>query len=114
MAIKKVGVVGGGLMGSGIAQTAAQSGYDVLMAEVSDELLARGEQRVNGAWEMLVGKGKLDEQQAREYRGRFRGTTNLDEFAGCDLVIEAIIENLDEKRTLYKRLDQIVQRGALL
>jgi 3-hydroxybutyryl-CoA dehydrogenase len=114
MAIKKVGVVGGGLMGSGIAQTAAQSGYDVLMAEVSDELLARGEQRVNGAWKMLVRKGKLDEQQADEYRGRFRGTTTLDEFADCDLVIEAIIENLDEKRTLYRRLDQIVQPGALL
>jgi 3-hydroxybutyryl-CoA dehydrogenase len=114
MAIKTVGVVGGGLMGSGIAQICAQSGYDVLMAEINDELLARGEQRVNGAWAMLLSKGKITAEQADEYRGRFRGTTNLDEFATCDLVIEAIIENVDEKKTLYHRLDAIVQPGALL
>ena len=58
MAIKKVGVIGGGLMGSGIAQTAAQAGYDVTLAEVNQELLDRGMGRVNGAWNMLKGKGK--------------------------------------------------------
>ncbi len=114
MAMRKVGVVGGGLMGSGIAQTAAQSGFDVIMAEVNDELLARGEQRVHGAWTMLANKGKISEEQAREYRGRFRGTTDLQQFADCDLVIEAIIENLDEKRALYKQLDAIVQPNAIL
>jgi 3-hydroxybutyryl-CoA dehydrogenase len=114
MAIKAVGVVGGGLMGSGIAQICAQSGYDVLMAEINDELLARGEQRVNGAWAMLLAKGKITEEQAGEYRARFRGTTNLDEFATCDLVIEAIIEQIEEKKTLYRRLGAIVQPDALL
>jgi len=114
MAIKKVGVVGGGLMGSGIAQIAAQSGYTVVMGEVSDELLARGEQRVIDAWTMLVAKGKIGDDQAGEYQSRFRGTTHLEDFVDCDLVIEAIIENLDEKKTLYQRLDTIVQPSAIL
>ncbi len=114
MAIKKVGVIGGGLMGSGIAQTAAQSGYDVLLAEVNQELLDKGMSRVHGAWQMLAGKGKITEQQAEEYRGNIRGTLDLDEFADRDLVIEAIIENLDAKRELFGKLDKIVQPSAVL
>ncbi|HKV83981.1 MAG TPA: 3-hydroxybutyryl-CoA dehydrogenase [Ktedonobacterales bacterium] len=114
MTIKKVGVIGGGLMGSGIAQTAAQAGYDVVLAEVNQELLDRGMKRIHGAWEMLQGKGKITPAQVAEYRGRVRGTLDLQEFSDRDLVIEAIIENLDEKKTLYRRLDQIVPAGALL
>ena len=114
MAIKKVGVVGGGLMGSGIAQTIAQSGYDVLMLEVNQELLDRGVERVQGAWSMLQGKGRITETQVGEYRGRFRGTLDLEEFADRDLVIEAIIENLDAKRSLFKRLDAITPGDAIL
>ncbi len=114
MAIKKVGVVGGGLMGSGIAQTAAQAGYDVLMAEVNQELLDRGIGRVEGAWKMLSGKGRITEDQAGEYRGRFRGTLNMEEFSDRDLVIEAIIENQDEKRKLFAQLDKITPKRALL
>jgi len=114
MAIKKVGVVGGGLMGSGIAQTAAQVGYDVLMAEVNQELLDRGIGRVEGAWKMLSGKGRITEDQAGEYRGRFRGTLDLEEISDRDLVIEAIIENQDEKRKLFAQLDKITSKTALL
>jgi 3-hydroxybutyryl-CoA dehydrogenase len=114
MAIKKVGVVGGGLMGSGIAQTAAQAGYDVIMAEVNQELLDRGIGRVEGAWKMLGGKGRITEDQAGEYRGRFRGTLDLEEFADRDLVVEAIIENQDEKRKLFAQLDRITPKKALL
>ncbi len=114
MAIKKVGVVGGGLMGSGIAQTIAQSGYDVLMLEVNQELLDRGVDRVQGAWKMLQGKGRITEEQVGEYRRRFRGTLDLEEFADRDLVIEAIIENLDAKRDLFKRLDAITGSDAIL
>ena len=114
MAIKTVGVVGGGLMGSGIAQTAAQAGYDVLLAEVNQELLDRGMQRVHGAWEMLTGKGRITASQAEEYRGRIRGTLDLNAFADRDLVIEAIIENLDAKRTLFRTLDGIVPAGRIL
>jgi 3-hydroxybutyryl-CoA dehydrogenase len=114
MAIKKVGVVGGGLMGSGIAQTAAQAGYDVIMAEVNQELLDRGIERVEGAWKMLSGKGRITEDQAGEYRGRFRGTLNMEDFSDRDLVIEAIIENQDEKRKLFSQLDKITPKKALL
>ena len=114
MAIKKVGVVGGGLMGSGIAQTAAQAGYDVIMAEVNQELLDRGIGRVEGAWKMLSGKGRISEEQASEYRGRFRGTLNMEDFSDRDLVIEAIIENQDEKRKLFAQLDKITPKKALL
>jgi len=114
MAIQKVGVIGGGLMGSGIAQTAAQSGYDVLLAEVNQELLDKGMSRVHGAWQMLTSKGKINEEQAAQHRGHIRGTLDLDEFADRDLVIEAIIENLDEKRVLFRKLDAIVKSGAIL
>jgi 3-hydroxybutyryl-CoA dehydrogenase len=112
--IKRVGVVGGGLMGAGIAQTVAQSGYDVIMAEVNQELLDKGLARVDAAWTMLTGKGKITEAQASEYRGRFRGTLDLADFSDRDLVIEAIIENQEAKKTLFKTLDGILPKGALL
>jgi len=114
MAIKTVGIVGAGLMGSGIAQTAAQAGYDVLLAEVNQELLDKGMQRIHGAWQMLVGKGKVTEDQAAEYKGRVRGTLNLQDFADRDLVIEAIIENLDQKKALFRTLDGIVPAGHII
>ena len=114
MAITNVGVVGGGLMGSGIAQTAAQSGYDVLLLEVNQELLDKGLQRVHGAWQMLTGKGRITEDQAAEYRRRIRGTLYLAEFSDRELVIEAIVENLDMKRELFGKLDKIAPKDAIL
>ncbi len=114
MAIRKVGVVGGGLMGSGIAQTAAQSGYDVLLAEVSQELLDRGMARISGAWDMLTKKGRITEEQASEYRGHIHGTLDMSDFADRDLVIEAIIENMDEKKKLFSTLAGIVPASAII
>ncbi|WIG61359.1 MAG: 3-hydroxybutyryl-CoA dehydrogenase [Ktedonobacterales bacterium] len=114
MAIKKVGIIGGGLMGSGIAQVTAQAGYDVLLNEVNQELLDKGMARVTGAWDMLTGKGKITAEQAAGYRGHIRGTLDLAEFADCDLIIEAIIENLDHKRDLFAKLEGIAKRDALL
>ncbi len=112
--IKRVGVVGCGLMGSGIAQTCAQSGYETIVHEVNQQLLDKGMARIHGAWEMLVGKGKLSEGQAQEHRARLRGTLSLEDFKDCDLVIEAIIENMDEKRKLFPQLDKILRPEALL
>lgn len=114
MAITKIGIVGGGLMGSGIAQVAAQAGYDVMLAEVNQDLLDRGMSRVYGAWEMLAGKGRITAAQAEEYRGRIHGTLNLQDFADRDLVIEAIIENLDEKKILFTTLDGILPAGSII
>jgi 3-hydroxybutyryl-CoA dehydrogenase len=112
--IKCVGVVGAGLMGSGIAQTCAQSGYEVIVREVNQELLDRGMNRVHGAWKMLVDKGRITEQQQREYTSRIRGTLELTDFRHCDLVIEAIIENLELKRATFKELDELLSPDALI
>jgi len=114
MAITRVGVIGGGLMGSGIAQTIAQAGYDVLLAEVNQELLDKGMHRIHGAWDMLAGKQRITPEQASEYRGRIHGTLNLQDFSDRDFVIEAIVENLDLKKPLFKQLDEIVAPGVII
>ncbi|HEX6778331.1 MAG TPA: 3-hydroxybutyryl-CoA dehydrogenase [Ktedonobacterales bacterium] len=112
--IKRVGVVGCGLMGSGIAQTCAQSGYETIVHEVNQQLLDKGLARIHGAWEMLVGKDKLSEGQAQEHRARLRGTLSLEDFKESDLVIEAIIENMDEKRKLFPQLAKLLRPEALI
>jgi 3-hydroxybutyryl-CoA dehydrogenase len=114
MAIRKVGVVGCGLMGGGIAQTCAQSGYETVVREVNQELLDKGIARIHNAWDMLASKGKLTHGQVDEYRSRLHGTLNLEDFADCDLVIEAVLENMEEKLRLFPALDRIVKPEALL
>src|SRR5438876_3662421 len=114
MAIRKVGVVACGLMGGGIAQTCAQSGYETIVLEVNQELLDKGLTRIYSAWEMMATKGKLTTGQVDENRSRLHGTLNLKEFADCDLVIEAVIENMEEKLRLFPALDRIVKPEALL
>ncbi|MBX5458121.1 MAG: 3-hydroxybutyryl-CoA dehydrogenase [Thermogemmatispora sp.] len=112
--IRSVGVVGCGLMGSGIAQTCVQAGYEVVVREVNDELLHKGLQRIYEAWEMLVSKGKISREQAEEYRGRLRGTVALEELAACDLVIEAVVERMEEKLRLFTALDRLLKPEALI
>ena len=114
MEIKKVGVVGGGLMGSGIAQTCAQAGFSVVMREVNAELLDRGLERVYGAWKMLAGKGRITDEQVTEYGERLTGSLDVNDFNDCDLVIEAIIENLDLKKPLFKELDGLLRPDAII
>jgi 3-hydroxybutyryl-CoA dehydrogenase len=114
MAIHKVGVVGAGLMGSGIAQTCAQSGYETLVREISQPLLEKGLARIYDAWDMMASKGKLSAEQVAENRARLHGTLDLEEFADCDLVIEAVIENMEEKLRLFPALDKILQPEALI
>src|SRR5436305_14109263 len=114
MAIRKFGVVGCGLMGGGIAQTCAQSGYETVVREVNQEQLDKGLARIYAAWDMMAGKGKLTQAQVDENRRRLHGTLNLEDFADCDLVIEAAIENMEEKLRLFPALDHIVKPEALL
>ncbi len=114
MAIRRVGVVGCGLMGSGIAQTCAQSGYETVVREVNQELLDKGMARIHGAWDMLASKGKLTQGQVDENRARLHGTLDLADLADCDLVIEAVIENMEEKLRLFPALDRIVKPGGLI
>lgn len=114
MAIRRIGVVGCGLMGSGIAQTCAQSGYETVVREVNQQLLDKGLARIYDAWEMMSSKGKLTQGQVDENRGRLHGTLDLADFVDCDLVIEAVIENMEEKVRLFPALDHIVKPEALL
>ena len=114
MAIRKVGVVGCGLMGGGIAQTCAQSGFETVVREVNQELLDKGMARIYASWDVMASKGKLSQGQVDENRSRLHGTLTMEDFADCDLVIEAVIENMEEKLRLFPALDHILKPGALL
>jgi len=114
MAIRRVGVAGCGLMGSGIAQTCAQSGYETVVREVNQQLLDKGMARIHEAWEMLAGKGKITQGQVDEYQARLHSTLELADFADCDLVLEAVIENMEEKVRLFPALDNILKPAALI
>jgi len=114
MAVQKVGVVAGGLMGAGIAQTCAQAGYETVVREVNQQLLDKGMARIYGAWETMASKGKLNQRQVDEYRARLHGTLDMAEFADCDVVIEAVIENMEEKLRLFPALDGILKPEALI
>ena len=114
MAIRKVGVVGCGLMGGGIAQTCAQSGYETVVLEVNQQLLDKGIMRIHGAWDTMASKGKITQGQVDEYRARLHGTLEMTDFADCDLVIEAAIENMEEKLRLFPALDRVLKPEALL
>jgi 3-hydroxybutyryl-CoA dehydrogenase len=113
MAIEKVGVVGCGLMGSGIAQVAAQAGCHVTVREVSPQLLEKGLQSIEKNLARLGEKGTLTAADRDQVRSRLRGTTNLDDFKDCDFVIEAIVELLPEKRELWTVLDKICPRQTI-
>jgi 3-hydroxybutyryl-CoA dehydrogenase len=113
MEISKVGVLGAGLMGHGIAQVSAESGYDVVLREVDEGRLEKGIGRIEKQLAKAVEKGKAEQSQADEVRGRIQGTLDYSDFGDCDLVIEAITENLDLKLEMWKELDGIVKDGAV-
>jgi 3-hydroxybutyryl-CoA dehydrogenase len=114
MKIKRVGVLGAGIMGAGIVQVCAQSGYEVLVSEINDELLKKGIGTVDHFLGRAVQKEKLAAEQKDEIMGRIKGTTDLGDFKDCDLVVEAIIENLDLKKQVFKQLDEVCPPHALL
>ena len=107
MEIKKVGVLGCGLMGAGIAQTAAMAGYETIVREVSDDFLAKGLAGIEKSLAKFAEKGTITADQQKEMRERLKGTTSFEDLADCDIIIEAIIENLDTKRETYLRLDEL-------
>ena len=113
MAIEKVGVVGCGLMGSGIAQIAAQAGCSVVVREVNEERLNKGLQSIEKSLNKFVEKGTLSAADRDATRARLRGTTKLEDLKDSDLVIEAIIEQLPEKRELYSALDKLCGKQTI-
>ncbi len=107
MEIKKVGVLGCGLMGAGIAQTAASAGFETIVREVSEEVINKGFAGIEKSLAKFAEKGTITTDQQQEFRGRLSGTTSLKDLADCDIIIEAIIENLDIKRDTYRQLDEL-------
>jgi 3-hydroxybutyryl-CoA dehydrogenase len=106
MEIKKVGVLGCGLMGSGIAQTAATAGFETVVREVSDDLIQKGFAAIEKSLARFAEKGTITGEQQNETRARLSGTTSFSDLSDCDIIIEAIIENLGEKRKTYSELDR--------
>jgi len=112
MAISKVGVLGAGLMGHGIAQICAQAGWDVVLREVSDEKLEGGLAKISKQLSRAVEKGKLEQSDADAVLGRIQGTTDYSDLADCDLVIEAISEDLEAKLEMWREVNGIVKEDA--
>ncbi|MGB5162769.1 MAG: 3-hydroxybutyryl-CoA dehydrogenase [Thermoanaerobaculia bacterium] len=113
MTIKKVGVLGCGLMGSGIAEVCAKAGYSTVIREVDKGYLEQGLERIQRSLDKAVNKGKLETEQRDKALSRISGTTDLEALADCDLIIEAIVENLEEKIRIFAMLDETVQAEAL-
>jgi 3-hydroxybutyryl-CoA dehydrogenase len=113
MAIRKVGVVGCGLMGSGIAQVAAAAGFETVVREVSAQLVDKGIKGIEKNLNRLAEKGSITEAAKGEIRGRLKGTTSIDDLKNCDVIIEAIIEQLPAKRELFGTLDTICPAATI-
>jgi len=112
--IERVGVVGCGQMGAGIAEVCARAGYTVLVRDLSPELVANGLKRVEGSLERAMTRGKLSVEERDAARARISGVTDLAAFAACDLVIEAVAEKLELKRHVFAELDAITPPHAIL
>jgi len=114
MEIKRVGVVGCGTMGAGITQVCAQSGYQVVVSEINNELLNKGLASINSFLSKGVDKGKLSQQDKESTLSRIKGTTSTKDFSDCDLVIEAAVENIDLKKKIFAEVDKICPKHAIL
>ncbi len=110
--IKKVGVLGAGLMGHGIAQVSAQAGYDVVLREVDQGALDKGLAKIDKQLARAVEKGRSTQEDADAVRGRIQGTLDYADLAGCDLVVEAITESLERKLEMWREVDGIVGEDA--
>lgn len=114
MEIRKIGVVGAGQMGSGIAQVAAQAGYEVVLRDVEQRFLERGLAGIQRSLGRLLEKGRLTQKQHDAALANLKTTLTLEALEDCDLVVEAIVENEATKAELFRELDTLVQPGAIL
>ncbi|HEY3248975.1 MAG TPA: 3-hydroxybutyryl-CoA dehydrogenase [bacterium] len=113
MTIRTVGVVGCGLMGAGIVEVAARAGYDVVVREINDELVAKGLARIDTSMGRAVQRGKVTAAEADAARARIRGTTHLEDLAGAQLIVEAVVENMDLKQQVYRELDRLAAEATI-
>ena len=114
MKIKKVGVVGCGLMGSDISEVCAQSGYQVVVSEINDELLNKGLASISSSLTRNVKKGRISQAEKEATLARIKGTTHIGELRDCDLIIEAATENLEVKKKIFAELDKICFKDTIL
>ena len=115
MEIKRICVLGAGLMGAGIAQVAAEAGLEVAMRDIEDRFVQGGLNTIKKNYERAISKGKMSKEQADGFLARVKGVVNLgDGVRGADLVIEAIIENMDLKKQVYRELDQLCSKETIL
>jgi 3-hydroxybutyryl-CoA dehydrogenase len=114
MAIKQVGIVGCGQMGSGIAEVCARAGYTVVVSEADEALLKRGLASIEGSLARAVSRGKMTEADKGTTLKRISGTTSMEGFKDCQLVIEAVVENMAEKRKVFAALDGACREDAIL
>jgi 3-hydroxybutyryl-CoA dehydrogenase len=112
--VDRIGVVGAGTMGGGIAQVSAVAGYDVVMRDVERAFVEAGFERIEDSLDRIVDGGDLSEDDAAAARDRITGTTDRDDLAGCDLVVEAVVEEIDLKREVFADLDRITGEEAVL
>lgn len=114
MEIKKVGVIGCGLMGGGITEVCARAGYPVVVLEVAQQFLDKGRSNITSSLQKAVKREKITKEDKEATLGRIQGTLNMDDFKDCDLVIEAAIENLEEKKRVFAGLDKVCPPHAFL
>ncbi len=112
--IKTVGIIGAGTMGGGIAMNFATAGYQVKIVETAQEALDRGLKVVRGNYQRSADKGRFSQDEVEARMDRFDGRLSLADLADCDLVIEAVFENMDLKRTIFTELDKVMKKGAIL
>jgi 3-hydroxybutyryl-CoA dehydrogenase len=112
--IKKIGIVGAGQMGNGIAQVAASAGYDVVMFDISSTSLDKGLGTISGSCDRLIKKATMTEDQKKSLLAKINTTTQMKDLAGCDFVVEAATENIELKLNIFKQLDEIVKKDAIL
>jgi 3-hydroxybutyryl-CoA dehydrogenase len=114
MEIKKVGVVGAGTMGNGIAQVAAQIGCEVIMRDIENSFVERGMKSIDKFLSKSVEKGKLRAEEKQKIMGRIKGTTNISDLKDADFVVEAVLEDLQLKRSVFKELDGLCRPDVIL
>ncbi|MBT3259189.1 MAG: 3-hydroxybutyryl-CoA dehydrogenase [Deltaproteobacteria bacterium] len=114
MEIKKIGVIGAGAMGNGIAQMAAQIGCEVILRDIKEEFVERGMKNIDRFLSKSVEKGKIEAAQKDAILGRIQGTTEMSDLKDVDFVIEAVIENLDLKKSVFKELDELCAPHVIL
>jgi 3-hydroxybutyryl-CoA dehydrogenase len=112
--VASVGVVGAGTMGNGIAQVAAQAGYNVVMRDIKQAFVDQGFETIDGSLARFVEKDQMTETEKQATLDRITGTTDLADFANCDLVIEAAVEDMDVKQEIFADLDEVVDEDAVL